>query len=163
MLHLVSVRGEGCDRCWSNKQQHRAIRTLCSHTRCIYSHTYTHMRRHSLVCTLLTHSRFQEIEFYLWPSESRYQYAGDGMFVFVFPTQERILLCLWHVAESDWMAHDQRQHQDLTYISERRRLIWKNYLINPSFCCDFSNVTKIVIMEISKSNCNLITHFLTVM
>ena len=93
LLHLVSVWGRGAIGA--------GIRTLCSHARCIYSHTNTHMRRHSLVCTLLIHSRFQEIEFYLRPSGSRYQYAGDGMSVFVFPTQEHILLFLPHVAESD--------------------------------------------------------------
>ena len=54
------------------------IRTLCSHTRCIYSHTtHTCARSHFLVRALAL-SRFREIVSHLRASGSRYQYAGDS-------------------------------------------------------------------------------------
>ena len=52
------------------KQQHRAIRVLCSHTRCIDSHINTNACSHSLQRILLSRSRFLEIVSHLRPTLS---------------------------------------------------------------------------------------------
>ena len=130
--------GEGCDRGRSNKQQHRAIRMLCSHTRCIYSHTYTHTQTLSSVHS--AHSLQIPGDCVLFAAVREPLSICGRWDVCVFLTQERILLHLWHVAESDWMAHDQRQPITRSNLRlwkvDMKKLFDKSELLRRFFKCN---------------------------